>query len=159
MAAFLDKILRPASHLSGVIVCVKNLDLWHKGGRSGGRCELPRLRRCVMFYLTMTAPRRGGTTTAPRGAATTGGLRTAAAPRGPAQAVPRAPCAQAAACASEIIDSSRNAAPSVNSIVFISFVTLIEIGRVLRIIGVFAKVSHRTPLFFCGAGLFHALNS
>jgi hypothetical protein len=111
-----------------------------------------------MFYLTMTAPRRGGTTTAPRGAAT-GGLRTAAAPRGPAQAVPRAPCAQAAACASEIIDSSRNAAPSVNSIFFISVVTLIEIGRVLRIIGVFAKVSHKTALFFCGAGLFHTINS
>jgi hypothetical protein len=92
----------------------------------------------------MTAPCRGGTTTAPRGATATGGLlttaaepygfRTAAAPFGPAQAVPRAPRAQAAACASETIDSSRNAAPSVDSIVFIPVLALIGKGRILRII-------------------------
>jgi len=97
----------------------------------------------------MTAPRRGGTTTAPRGgglltiAAEPYGFRTAAAPRGPAQAVPRAPWAQAAACASEAIDSSRNAAPSVDRIVFIPVLALIGKGRVLRIVGVLVQVWHR----------------
>lgn len=108
-------------------------------------------------HLTMTAPLRGGgtttafgggtTTAPPRGVTATaaGGLGTATAPFAPAQAVPRAPFAQAAACAPETIDSSRNAAPSsVDKIAFISVGRLIGIGRgrVLRIMGILAQVSH-----------------
>jgi hypothetical protein len=78
----------------------------------------------------MTAPRLGGTTTAlpygttaapyGLGAATAPyGLGAATAPCGPAQAAPRTPWTQAAACASDIIDSSNNATLNVDKTVFI----------------------------------------
>jgi hypothetical protein len=69
----------------------------------------------------MTAPRLGGTTTAlPYGTtAAPYGLGAATAPCGPAQAAPRTPWTQAAACASDIIDSSNNATLNVDKTVFI----------------------------------------